>query len=326
MSSMENIKKSERKAIGILLGTAVGDILGAPVEGYSRDQLIGQFGELNDFLPSGRGYGNYTDDTEMTLALAESIVDQNGVDARDCALKYARFYSPWRGYGAGTHKVLHALRQGEDYTKTGRLVFSDGSFGNGGAMRIAPVGYIHRNSKRTEMRRAVTDALLCTHVHPIGIDGAVIQARMIGILANLKGAGDVDPVEICATLRKEAADKIIVQKIDIIEKLIIRRDPDDAAILNLGNGINASEAVSCSIFATLKYFEDPENAVIKSVMLGGDTDTIGAMCGAHMGALYGFDWLPDRWLNNIENYFHGRDYILHLGKGLAQVEQASSKK
>jgi poly(ADP-ribose) glycohydrolase ARH3 len=67
---MKNLDKFVDKCIGSLLGTAVGDILGAGVEGYPREMIQGTYGELRNFLSTGRGFGCYTDDTEMALALA----------------------------------------------------------------------------------------------------------------------------------------------------------------------------------------------------------------------------------------------------------------
>jgi len=115
---------------------------------------------------SGRGFGCYTDDTRMTLALATSLVECGRVDVAHVSTKYAEFYEPWRGYGGAAHRVMRLLADGGDYRGTGRLQFPEGSFGNGGAMRIAPVGLAYRHADANELAEAVEDALLCTHIHP----------------------------------------------------------------------------------------------------------------------------------------------------------------
>jgi poly(ADP-ribose) glycohydrolase ARH3 len=159
--------------VACLLATACGDILGATVEGSSTREIRELYGELRDFAESGRGFGCYTDDTQMTLALATSLVECGHVDAAHVSAKYAQFYEPWRGYGGAAHRVMRLLQDGGDYLGTGRLQFPEGSFGNGGAMRIAPVGLACRHADAEELAEAVEDALLCTHVHPeaIGLPG-----------------------------------------------------------------------------------------------------------------------------------------------------------
>ena len=316
---MKNLDQLVDKCIGSLLGTAVGDILGAGVEGYSREMIQSTYGELRTFLSSGRGFGCYTDDTEMALALAQSMVDCQGVDARHCAQTYADYYNPWRGYGGGAHAVMKALKQGADYRKTGVMIFEDGSYGNGGAMRIAPVGLVYGNKTNEELRKAVVDAVLSTHVHPEGVDGAVIQAKAVGILASQQTVTDFDPPVFLEALHNIAATKIIKEKISYLQDVIAKDIPDDVAVARLGNGIRASEAVSCALLAVVKYHSAPEEAVIKSVGFGGDTDTIGAMTGAQIGALHGKDWIPKRWFDNIENKTHGRDYMIKLASQLAQL-------
>jgi poly(ADP-ribose) glycohydrolase ARH3 len=316
--------KYKEKCIGSLLGTAVGDILGAGVEGYSREMIQGTYGELRNFLSTGRGFGCYTDDTEMTLALAQSIVDCNGMDAQYCARAYAAYYNPWRGYGGGAHAVMKALKQGADYRKTGVMMFKDGSYGNGGAMRIAPVGLVYGNKTNEELRKAVVDALLCTHVHPEGIDGAVIQAKAVGLLVSLETLSNFDPPVFLEALDNIADTGIMKEKISYLQDVLTKDIPDEVAVARLGNGIRASEAVSCALLAVVKYHSTPEAAVIKSVGFGGDTDTIGAMTSAQLGALHGKDWIPKGWLDNMENKTYGRDYIIKLASELSQVSQSAS--
>jgi len=130
----------EDRSIGCLLGAACGDILGAAVEGWSAREIERRYGRLRGFLDTDRGFGCYTDDTQMALALATSIVEQGRVDAAHVSARYAEFYEPWRGYGGAAHRVMRALRHGADHRGTGRLQFPEGSFANGGAMRIARVG------------------------------------------------------------------------------------------------------------------------------------------------------------------------------------------
>jgi len=306
--------------IGSLLGTAIGDTLGAPVEGMSMSAIKVRYGKVWDFLPTRFGKCLYTDDTQMTLALASSLVETGTVDPRHCAESYAGFYEGWRGYGPGAAWILRELGAGADHTRTGRSQFKDGSYGDGGAMRIAPVGLVYRNKDDDELRTAVYDAIMCTHVHPEGVDGAVVQAKAVGILANTKDPLKFDPAAFLETAKSIAGTTIMREKLGYLQK-VLEHDIDDAtAVRALGNGIRASEAVSCALLATLKYYALPEEAVIRSVGFGGDTDTIGAMAGAQVGALHGVSWIPERWFEGLENKAYGRDYIIALATKLSEID------
>jgi len=152
--------RHEDRCVGCLLGTACGDILGAAVEGSAASEIRKELGEVRDFMDVGRGFGCYTDDTQMTLALAASLVEHGRVDAAHVSAKYAECYEPWRGYGGAAHRVMRLLVDGGDYRGTGRLQFPDGSFGNGGAMRIAPVGLAYRQrQQRASVRRTIREKM-----------------------------------------------------------------------------------------------------------------------------------------------------------------------
>lgn len=322
------------KVVGSLLGCVCGDVLGAGLEKLTRQQIKAQYGRVNDFINTpGRPLGFYTDDSEMTLALATSLVKSGRLDPEDCARKYAEFFSrpPERGYGKATKKILRALDKGADYCSTGTLFLPAGSFANGGAMRISPVGLAFRNASDADLRKAVSEALLPTHVHPEGIDGAFIQAKAVGVLS-LTTAAYFDPSTLLAKLHTLAETEVMRSKLEIVQARLTAR-PDH--ILNLLctpiNGevfqIHAAEAVSCALWCLAKYYKDPEEAIIQAVALGGDTDTIGALVGAMVGALYGTSWIPKRWFDNIENQpVTGRNVFIATGKALAKLDLCPAKK
>src|SRR5262249_40506744 len=185
----------EDRCIGSLLGCAAGDILGANLEVRSRAEIPRGYGRVENFLDSdARPLGVFTDDTEMTLALAVSLIECGALDPKHCAATYARFFSaePRRGYGPAVSKVLAMLDAGSDYRDTGRAVYPEGWFANGGAMRIAPVGLAFRNAADAVLRQAVNLALLCTHVHPDAVDGAFVQAKAVAALARTANPADLD--------------------------------------------------------------------------------------------------------------------------------------
>ncbi len=310
----------EDRCVGCLLASACGDILGAAVEGWSREHIQETYGELRDFQRTGRGFGKYTDDTQMTLALATSIADHGKVDTAHVSAKYAEFYEAWRGYGFGAHTVMQALKAGTDYRQTGRLLFADGSFGNGGAMRIAPVGLGYRNAPEDVFRRTVEDAVLCTHVHPDGVDGAYVQARAIAELVKTREASSFDPRAMLSMLATSSQTEIMSEKLKLLANMLEAGAPDEEVIAATGNGVRASEAVPAAIWAFVRYWDTPEDCIVRAVGFGGDADTIGAMAGALAGAFHGISWIPARWYDNMENGIHGRDEIVAVARRLSALD------
>jgi poly(ADP-ribose) glycohydrolase ARH3 len=311
----------EERFVGAMLGTAYGDALGAGVEGVSRSEIRERFGEVRDFLPH-RGAGRYTDDTQMTLALALSLIRVGDVDGADCARRYEELFEPERGYGRSAAAVLEALRGGADYRRTGTMFFAAGSFGNGAAMRIAPVGLVFGSGDPDKLRAKVFEAVRCTHVHPEAVDGATIQALAVSLMAHYDGRAPVDSAGMLKRLRKVCRTEALHRKLRDAEDLLADRASDDEAIRVLGTGVASAESVPAAIFTALRHGADPEEALVRAVGLGGDTDTIAAMTGALMGALHGRDHFPRRWFDTLENGRHGRDEIILAARRLALMAEA----
>jgi len=322
----------EDRCIGSLLGCACGDILGANCEFESRSEIKRKYGTVHSFADSSwRPFGMYTDDTEMTLALASSIVHCRGLDPEHCAATYASYFesAPRRGYGPSVTKVLEMLLDGVDYRTTGTAVHEGGSYGNGGAMRIAPVGLVFRNATDSALSEAVRRALLPTHVHREAIDGAFIQAKTVALMAGLKIARELDVIGLLEQLRDAAGIESLSVKINEViaahrEKWSPEKVLDRVCSPNqFGEHfqIRTADAVACVLWAFSNHWQDPERCIVETVALGGDTDTLGAMAGAIVGALHGTHWLPSRWYENIENEgAFGRDGIIDMAKRLAQFD------
>ena len=325
----------EDRCIGCLLGCAAGDILGANVEFKSRAEIQRLHGQVRNFLDSDwRPLGMFTDDTEMTLALAVSLVECGALDSRHCAATYAKFFQsePRRGYGPAISKILAMLAKGADCRSTGRAVYPDGSFGNGGPMRIAPVGLAFRHADDGVLREAVKAALLCTHVHPDAVDGAFIQAKAVAHLARSNAAPGIDVAAFLSDLRSRATRAVVGTKLDIVMKAHARGWSDDELLASICTPneygeqfqIHAAEAVACGLWAFACCHGEPEECVIRAVSLGGDTDTIATMAGALAGALHGSSWLPRRWFEQMENQPDvGRDHLIGVAQRLAELDLRS---
>lgn len=310
----------EARFRGSVLGGAFGDVLGAAVEMQSRPEILQQYPRLvRDFLPGqrGLGFGCYTDDTEMTLALARSILRCPGVDGADCAAAYAEAFTPQRGYGRSAVQVLSALREGADWRSCGSLLFANGSFGNGAAMRIAPVGLLYGHLDYLLLYEKVRSAVWMTHTHAEAIDAALLQARAIGLL--LMETDIPEPQSLLEQLLWFAPESILNGRLRCLAELLKQSATAEDVAAEFGCGVRSSESWPPALWAALRYIDDPEEAIVQAVNLGGDTDTIGAMTGALVGALHGDRWFPGRWFDQLENGADGRDELLAVAERLAKI-------
>jgi len=321
----------------VLLATMIGDILGAPVEGSRPSIIRGKYGVLRDFVKgkqlgvSEERYGMYTDDTNSTLSVASSLVLKSGLDAEHMALENCNYFghTPTRGYSEHTMATMKSLISGvEDYTTAGNALLEKGSWANGGAMKISPIGIAFRNASDNVLHEAVRLAVISTHTHKEGIDGAWVQAKAISLLLK-EHPTTFNPTQFLEKILHIAnTEKMQLQIKSIIRHLTLNSDAESVscsimnAVPEIGTffQIRASQAVPCALWALVKYFDQPEEGIIQAVNMGGDADTLGAITGALFGALQGTFWIPKRWFDNIENQDFGRDFCIQLGKNLTCLD------
>lgn len=226
------------RAAGVLLGTFVGDALGMPWEGWHGDDIP----EVLEMHDARLGRGTYTDDTQMTIALAESLLRCDVVDEDDVARTFLAHADPARGYGTGTLRVLDSLRRGIPVSRAASDVFEGrGSLGNGAAMRVSPVAVRFYDDQALLSVQARRSARV-THMHPVGIDGAAVQAAAVAAALD-----DDDPLSAataaCATAHVRRA-------LDDVRRRTGRR-LDPAALRSTGCGVSAraDESVAAAVVA-----------------------------------------------------------------------------
>ncbi len=275
----------ESSFTGCLLGLALGDALGAPIEGFPPGK----------YSPDCSKKLTYTDDTEMMINLARALVERDEVTGDEIARYFASSYNPSRGYGSGTLKVLSLVSSGVELDRAVRAVFPEGSFGNGAAMRVAPVGLrYYREAELLE--QAIRESAIATHVHPVGIDGARIMAHSVAFVLKKMPIDDLPEYLLnraVTTEFKEAIRKLRVA----IDKNYKTED----VIRGLGNSVAAHRSVPAALYAFIKYGEDFISTVTFCLSLGGDTDTIASMAGALSGCLVGENELPVECLEKLES-------------------------
>src|SRR5262245_25473339 len=163
---------------GCLVGLAVGDALGGRFEGQSAEHIKSRVSSVEQLIGSVNDELWSTDDTQMAIGVAETLVaDGTIVEQRLCEAFVAN-YVPSRGYGRGARAVIEAIEDGQDHRVVAEKHFPGGSFGNGAAMRVAPVGLCFRDERRMVLDQARLSALP-THLHALGIEGAQLLALAV---------------------------------------------------------------------------------------------------------------------------------------------------
>lgn len=307
----------KEKFIGSLMGTHAGDALGMPVEGYQPGLIKMRWGQVTEMMDARLGRGTYTDDTEMMIAIAESLCRCKGFNGPDMAQAFLENFSSDRGYGGGTTKVLSLIKSGKPWDEAGKEVFNGGSYGNGSAMRIAPVGCLFYD-KPQQLKEVAKLSSIITHRHLLGIEGAVLQSLAVAKALRIDDSKKMDPFTFLQELIEEfnPQSKEYKDKLYLMRKLLIKEPDKEEVIKSLGNDVRAYNSVPTAIYSFLAHPDSFEEALIYAVNLGGDTDTIGAMSGAISGAYHGIRGVPVHWLEALEEGPKGRGYIKKLAKKL----------
>ena len=292
---------------GAVLAAALGDAFGAPYEGGLAERLL--------WLVLGRRSGKrrWTDDTQMSVDVIESLLACKGLEQNDLARRFAGSYRWSRGYGPGAGKLLKRIRQGEPWQVANRAVFPDGSFGNGGAMRAAPIGLFYGAERERRLVRAVRDATVVTHAHPLGQDGAVVIALTTALVCL-----DCPVPEIFKRLRLHVQTLDVQNRLAVAERLLHAEHPvlPKQVASELGNGTRAKDSCVTAFAIGLALREAPFSHLLTYIRkVGGDTDTIGAMAGAIWGASCGYRQLPEDLLQCLEQ----RPFLEELAHRFADV-------
>ena len=298
------------KFLGSLIGTGVGDALGAGLEGRRRVAEA----EVRA-VAERRGTLIYTDDTHMMIGVAESLIAKKGFDGEHMTHRFMENYSrePYRGYGPGPPRVFSLIKAGEAWDKAAERLYGGGSFGNGSAMRIAPVGVLYYDDL-PKLKEIAYKSSQITHAHELGKEGAALQAYAVALATAADPLSEFRSDEFLAKLVDFMQHQVFKQKVEKIRELLGKADKEQV-IDDLGHGIEAFNSVPAAIYSFLSHPDSFEEAVIYAISLGGDTDTIGAMTGAISGAYLGIEAIPGRWLERLEN----REYLTGLAEQLRRI-------
>lgn len=312
----ENRQRLRDRYRGVLVGTCVGDGLGAPFEGRRlvRPADVEAIFDRSDEL-------RFTDDTHMTIGMAESLIACRGFDGEHMALTFARHYAsePWCGYGAGPPAIFHSIRNGAPWDEPARELFGgSGSFGNGAAMRAGPAA-LAVGARPGAAAKLARDTGAITHTHERGLEGAAMQAVAVALLIQRSASHRLDPVELLNELESHINNDAYAESIRRIRELLPHAEPAIIAS-RLGHGVAALDSVPAALYAFLQSPASFEETIRFAMRLGGDVDTIAAMAGALSGAYLGESAIPRGWIDRAER----AEMLRELADGLLSLAEMRS--
>ncbi|MGO9813449.1 MAG: ADP-ribosylglycohydrolase family protein [Isosphaeraceae bacterium] len=325
---------------GCLLGLAIGDALGAPLEGLTTQQIKTHYGRVKNYVDGVQAWkrkpyrwrlrGLYSDDTQQALALCDVLIDHRRIEPQRLAELYLALATPkgsfvgaHRGIGRTFRQVLIDLESGVPPRRSGQK-----TAGIGAAMRIAPVP-LYFDDDRDAMFESAMAASIMTHRDVRSLSGALLVAHAVRRLVAgeprdpsllLWVAADVARDE--ERIAEEYGDVVISydrharalpRAIAHVESILdLSRERALSALVEEANRHGAQPACERptmgfppACIPTCLYLlfttDSFEEALTEVVNLGGDTDTAGAILGALAGAHYGIGQIPRRWLDGLQN-------------------------
>jgi poly(ADP-ribose) glycohydrolase ARH3 len=300
---------ANEKYRGGMIGSGLGDAVGELAFRYrTMDDLQAQVKQVNEL--------RYTDDTAMSIGLAESILARGDLDQQDLGDTFRRNFwrEPWRGYASGPPAIFSIVeRYGVTYREAAKSLFGgEGSLGNGAAMRIVPVGLFFCDSPDLYEKACLSASV--THTHPVGMDGAAVQAKAISLAVKL------DPREMFSSdafidpLIEFAKTNEIKEKMQLVKRLLSDNAAPSRAAEQLGSTVAVHESMPFALFSFLRHPTSFEDCLFCAVLNGGDRDTLGAMGCAISGAYLGIRHIPQGWIQKLENRSSIEDLALKLSE------------
>lgn len=317
-------KKALDHFTGCLLGGAIGDAMGAPVEFMSLNEVRRRYGAhgITDYEIAYGRKGAITDDTQMSLFTAEGLLQAHlaGNDSDIIPYVHAallrwlhtqgfneKYFSADTGQKVGLIGVsalhsrrapgntcLSALASGQIGRINQRI---NNSKGCGGVMRVAPVGLFFEDYEVAFEKGCQAAAI--THGHQMGYLAAGCLASIISRI--IAGAPLVEAVhETMLVLAEKPGHKECLRAIENAWRLQSDGVPSAENIERLGEGWIAEEALAIAIYCCLATRGDFEKGVLLAVNHGGDSDSTGAITGNILGALCGREGIPAKWIEELE--------------------------
>jgi ADP-ribosylglycohydrolase len=286
-----------KRAAVALDGLSTGDAFG---ERFFVDPVLAERWIAERRVPAGPW--PYTDDTEMSLAVVAVLDCYGSVDQDALARTFAARYDPSRGYGPAMHRTLSRIVRGEPWSDVARGSFDgQGSYGNGAAMRAAPVGAYFADDLDAVIEQAARSAEV-THCHPEGIAGAVAVAGAAALACRARqGSSRPAPDEfldgVLGLLPPGEVRSRLRRALDLSPGTPA---PTAADILGSGIELSAQDTVPFAIWCAAHHLDDHDAAIWATVSGLGDRDTTCAIVGGIVASFLGAEGIPSLWLDRRE--------------------------
>ena len=316
----------ESKYIGCIIGGAIGDAMGAPVEFLSDSQIRKLYGEQGILAPmiGMSGEADYSDDTQMLIFTIDGILKSINMSfdsnkppqIEDMHKSYLDWYKTQtedfskRNKASGWivnhydlyqrkspgHTCLSALETGKIGTIENPI---NNSKGNGGVMRVAPIGLLYNKNPELAFKIGMQNAAI-THGHPSGYLSAGFLSSLITRLVNNQDIKTAI-LKTIETLEKYPNNQEVKEKILLACKLADSEISEKSCIEILGQGWVAEEAIAIALCCALRHLDDYVKALRMAVNHSGDSDTVGAITGNIIGTMLGEDSIPDNWKKIVQD-------------------------
>lgn len=291
-----------------LLGLAVGDAFGTMLDGYGPELARRAAKRL---ISMKRPWG-WTDDTAMAASIVELLLERGTIDPDALAAAFVRRFErePNRGYGVGAFDLLSRVSKGASWREEASGLFrGKGSFGNGAAMRAAPIGAFFAPDLERVQREALRSAEP-THAHPDGAAGAVAVA-VAAALASTRGVPrDAMLGEIARWTPAGATHDGLLRAQELGLAFDVRFAGEE---LGTGANVTSRDTVPFSVWAAIRHLDSYEEALWTATAHPGldlasnafmnfavDRDTVGAIVGGIVACATGVDGIPILWREATE--------------------------
>jgi len=302
VSTPRNPPSSFDRVVGTVLGGALGDACGRPFEGSAPRGPI----QLPDELV-------ITDDTQLTLATCEAVIDGGAVDPAKIAERFLVWFRAGRlrGLGASTFKALRDLDAGAHWALSGAK--GERSAGNGAAMRIAPLAFL-LDPRSDDARRTLRDVCRITHHH----DEAYVGALAVTAAVRLVSQTGYSPENLLVDIAADLPDSKVRDRI-----LRFANFGDDVSPFQIGDTWGSSgfvvDSIPLAIFAAREVYKRSFERILQQVIAaGGDTDTIASIAGQIAGAALGTSALPPELMDRLRD----KEEILGIAERFGRVAAA----
>ena len=297
--SDENLRL--QRALRSLDGLSVGDAFGENFFAIGSDPLLEKMYFSTRKLPEHRW--RWTDDTAMALSIVEVLRERGEIDQDALAEKFAQRYAQddRRGYGGMAHGILSAIGAGESWRRAAGAIYNgQGSKGNGGAMRVAPLGAYFADDLENLVDQARRSAEV-THAHPEGQAGAIAVALATAFVANHPQAAADAREAFFEFVIANTPDSQTRAGIDAARGLPATATVQQAvAMLGNGSGVIAPDTVPFCIWNAARTLGDFEEAMWTTASAGGDIDTNCAIIGGIIAFSEPGGQPPAEWLARRE--------------------------